>query len=63
MDPTSMHILKRRILGMKTNEVVRKAITEYYEERGVPEPIWRIDRNDSWFKLYCKELNEKETKG
>jgi len=63
MDPTSMHILKRRILGMKTNEVVRKAITDYYEERGVPEPIWRIDRNDSWFKLYCKELNEKETKG
>ena len=27
-------ILKRRILGMKTNEVVRKAITDYYEERG-----------------------------
>ncbi len=63
MDPTSMHILKRRILGMKTNEVVRKAITDYYEERGVPEPIWRIDRNDSWFKLYCKELNEKDRKG
>lgn len=63
MDPTSMHILKRRILGMKTNEVVRKAITDYYDERGVPEPIWRIDRNDSWFKLYCKELNEKDRKG
>lgn len=63
MDPTSMHILKRRILGMKTNEVVRKAITDYYEERGVPEPIWRIDRNDSWFKLYCKQLNEKDRKG
>ena len=58
-----MHILKRRILGMKTNEVVRKAITDYYEERGVPEPNWRIDRNDSWFKLYCKELNEKDRKG
>ena len=58
-----MHILKRRILGMKTNEVVRKAITDYYKERGVPEPIWRIDRNDSWFKLYCKELNEKDRKG
>ena len=58
-----MHILKRRILGMKTNEVVRKAITDYYEERGVPEPIWRIDRNDSWFKLYCKQLNEKDRKG
>ena len=54
-----MHILNRRILGMKTNEVVRKAIADYYEEKGVPEPNWRIDRNDSWFKLYCKELNER----
>ena len=31
-----------------------------YRKIGKPEPIWRIDRNDQWFIVYCKELNEKE---
>ena len=59
MDPMSMHILKRRILGMKTDEIIRKAIREYYEEIGEPEPNWNPERNDQWFKDYCKELNDR----
>ena len=58
MDPMSMHILKRRIIGMKTDEIVRKAIREYYEEIGEPEPNWSYDRNDQWFIDYCKELTD-----
>ena len=48
---------------MKTNEIVRKAISDYYKEKCVSEPNWKIDRNDEWFKLYCKELNEKGREG
>ena len=58
MDPTSMHILKKRILGMKTDEIVRKSITDYYREVGKLEPNWQNQRNDQWFKDYCKELTD-----
>ena len=43
---------------MKTDEIVRKAIREYYEEIGEPEPNLRYDRNDQWFIDYCKELTD-----
>ena len=44
---------------MKTDEIVRKAIADYYKEIGKPEPNWRNQRNDQWFKDYCKELDER----
>jgi len=53
-----MHILKKRIMAMKTGETVRKAIREYYEEIGEPEPNWKYNRNDQWFIDYCKELTD-----
>lgn len=45
---------------MRTNEIVRKAIADYYKEMGEQEPKWKIDRNDSWFVQYCKDLNERK---
>jgi len=51
-----MHILKRRIMVMKTGEIIRSAIKEYYQEIGLSEPNWRYDRNDQWFIDYCEEL-------
>ena len=56
MDPMSMHILKKRIMVMKTGEIIRSAIREYYEEIGLPEPNWRCNRNDQWFIDYCEGL-------
>ena len=44
---------------MKADEIVRKAITDYYKEIGKPEPNWRPQRNDQWFIDYCKELDER----
>lgn len=43
-DPTwmmFMETLKMRTTGLKANETVRKAIKEYYLEKGEPEPDWR----------------------
>jgi len=43
-DPTwmmFMETLRMRTTGLKANETVRKAITEWYMDAGIPEPPWR----------------------
>ena len=36
-----METLRMRTTGLKANETVRKAITEWYMDAGIPEPPWR----------------------
>ena len=46
-DPTwKMHMktLTNKILGIEIDRKVRKAITEYYKEKGIPEPNWRNNK-------------------
>lgn len=44
---------------MKTSEIIRQAIADYYKEKGEPVPNWKPQRNDQWFDEYCKELDER----
>ncbi len=46
-DPTwkmQMKNLTKTILGIEIDRKVRKAITEYYKEKGIPEPNWRNNK-------------------
>ena len=36
-----METLTKRKRGLEANEIVRKAISDWYAEQGLPEPDWR----------------------
>lgn len=44
-----METLMRRKNGMETDETVRQAIRDWYLERGVPEPLWRKQKDPDWW--------------
>lgn len=53
-----METLKKRMIGLKTDIIVKEAISEWYKEAGLPEPNWQTKRNDDWYKEYLKSLEE-----
>jgi len=53
--------LMKRIRGMKNDEIVEKAIREWYLENNMPEPKWRQKKDPDWWDDYLREIDaEKE---
>lgn len=48
-------ILNKRMNGIRLNEKVREAIKDYYEEKGTPQPAWRMP-DPEWWVNYLREL-------
>jgi len=42
---------------METAQIIDKAIKEYYEEKGLPVPQWKMKKNPQWWIDYLIELN------
>jgi hypothetical protein len=64
-DPTdpfsqmSMEILTKRMKQMQIGETIRKAISDWYFENGMPEPLWYV-KDEDWWTEYLKSLDNPE---
>jgi len=54
---THMRTLMKRKRSMETAQIIDKAIKEYYEEKGLPVPQWKMKKNPQWWIDYLIELN------
>jgi hypothetical protein len=54
-----MEELNRRIRVMKYGEIIKKAISDWYFEQGIPEPLWYVETDPPWWKDYLRDMNEK----
>lgn len=41
---------------METAQIIDNAIKEYYEEKGLPVPQWKMKKNPDWWVYYLAEL-------
>ena len=51
-----MKTLNQRMIGIKNDEIVKKAISDYYFEKGEPEPIWYVNKNPQWWVDYLRDI-------
>jgi hypothetical protein len=51
-----MKTLMRRKRNMEIAQTIDKALDEYYSERGLPVPQWRMKKDPDWWKEYLREL-------
>jgi hypothetical protein len=64
-DPTDpiwqmhMKILTQRKKQMEIGETIRKAISDWYFENGMPEPDW-YTKDPDWWTEYLKSLDNPE---
>jgi hypothetical protein len=44
---------------MEIGETIRKAISDWYFENGMPEPLWET-KDPAWWTEYLKSLDENQ---
>jgi hypothetical protein len=52
-----MDTLKRKMELLRIKETIDKALWEYYSEKGIDVPNWRMERDPQWWKDYLRELS------
>ena len=57
---THMETLMKKAKILETKEVIEQTIWQYYFERGLPVPRWKMDRNPQWWIDYLNELGEQQ---
>ena len=55
-----MLMKKKRII--ETKETIDQAIWEYYFEKGLPVPKWRMEKDPQWWLDYLEELKSEGEK-
>ena len=59
MDPIwKMHMqtLMKRTRNMEVKQIIDDALYEYYSEKGMEVPQWRMQKDPQWWIDYLKEL-------
>jgi type III secretory pathway component EscV len=54
---THMQTLMRRKRNMEIAQTIDDALQEYYSERGLPVPEWKLKKDPQWWTDYLIELN------
>lgn len=54
-----MEILTKKKMIIETKEIIEQAIWEYYFEKGIPVPNWKMKKDPQWWIDYLNELEEK----
>jgi hypothetical protein len=52
-----MEMLMKRKKVIETKEIIEKAIFDWYFERGLDVPNWRMQKDPQWWIDYLKELD------
>jgi hypothetical protein len=55
---TRMEMLMRKAKIIETKERIDQAIFEYYFEKGLPVPQWKMKKDPQWWTDYLRELDE-----
>jgi hypothetical protein len=50
----------RRKRSMEIAQIINDALLEYYSEKGLEVPQWRMKKDPQWWIDYLKELNSGE---
>lgn len=53
---THMETLTKRMRNIEIEEKIDKALWEWYFERGLEVPNWKIQKNPQWWQSYLKSL-------
>ena len=62
MDPTwqtHMKTLTKRTRNMEVKQIIDDALFEYYSEKGMEVPKWRMQKDPQWWIDYLLSLKEK----
>ena len=51
-----MQTLTKRMRSMEVKQIIDETLEEYYTERGLEVPQWRMRRNPDWWISYLNEL-------
>ena len=58
--PTHMKILMKRMKRIEIGETVKQAISDWYYENGIVEPLWYVPKNPDWWDEYLNSLDNPE---
>ena len=53
---THMETLMKRTRNMEVKQIIDKALFEYYSEKGLEVPQWRMQKDPQWWIDYLREL-------
>ena len=53
---TRMQMLMKRKRSMEIAQTIDNALFEWYSERGLDVPKWRMKKDPDWWTEYLKEL-------
>ena len=51
-----MQTLTKRKRNMEVKQIIDEALFEWYSERGLEVPQWRMQRNPEWWISYLNDL-------
>jgi hypothetical protein len=54
---TRMRTLMRRKRIMEVEQIINDALWEWYSDRGLEVPNWRMQKDPQWWVDYLAELN------
>jgi type III secretory pathway component EscV len=57
---THMETLMKRMRQTEISDTIDKALFEWYFERGLEVPNWKVQKDPDWWREYLKELDETE---
>ena len=53
---THMQTLMKRKRNMEVKQIIDDALFEWYSERGLEVPQWKMQRNPEWWISYLNDL-------
>jgi len=53
-----MQTLTRRKRNIGISQIIDRVIYEWYSERGLPVPNWKMKRDPDWWIEYLREIDE-----
>ena len=57
---THMETLTKRMKAIEIAEKIDKALYEWYSERGMEVPDWKVKKDPDWWINYLNELGENQ---
>lgn len=58
---THMETLTKRMRMIEVSNKINEAIWEWYSERGLDVPNWKMKKDPQWWIDYLEELNNDDT--
>jgi len=57
---THMKTLMKRTRNMEVKQIIDDALFEWYSERGLDVPQWKMGKDPQWWIDYLKELEDEQ---